>query len=283
MAFQFFETIWTGLQPHQEIGNRYEVDLAAVADKFEIDSVGIDQVRIGRLVPLALLDRIALQLDDILVDVLRLGPAERNPVALEQEIDHARVAALGFVDHRQRRVDALEQLVQGGAIAVFGRVAAFELRAHIVQISCNIHVFFCPDVPVLKRGTVALRTPQGKHLRAFAPLRETLFPLLRALRVSARKTAFLHYPAMPASRSGSLTRPNPLFPRAPNVAAARNLCDLSSPRRAGQPWRLFAHGWPLTPCFRGRCGDKFDNFRARPCRPVRSLLTARISPANAPA
>lgn len=54
---------------------------------------------------------------------------------------------------------------------------------------------------------------------------------------------------MPASRSGALTRPNPLpFLRAPNIAVARDLCDVLRPRRMadfGYLWPFALHRHPL--------------------------------------
>lgn len=61
--------------------------------------------------------------------------------------------------------------------------------------------------------------------------------------------------ACQASRSGSLTRPNPLLPPRAIFAifhAAAALGNLGDVLRRVRP---------PTPCFRGRCGDKFDNFR----------------------
>ena len=56
LALEISERVWIRLEPHEEVGNRNEVDRFLVANEFEIDAVGIDQVGIGRFVALALLD-----------------------------------------------------------------------------------------------------------------------------------------------------------------------------------------------------------------------------------
>ncbi|MEW4449501.1 hypothetical protein [Qipengyuania sp. JC766] len=115
------------------------VDHLALADEFEVHPVGVDQVGIGRLVALALLDAVALQLDDILRQVLRFRPAERHAVAVEQEIRHPAFGTLGFVDDAGAVVDAFEQSLQGRAVAVLRRVAAGIDVRDFFEIACDVH------------------------------------------------------------------------------------------------------------------------------------------------
>lgn len=86
-------------------------------------AVSLDQIGIGIFVALALLERIALQLY-ILVDVLRLAPAERHAVPLEQVVGHAAFGALRLVNYFDAQIDRLEQPFQRGAIAMFGCLPA---------------------------------------------------------------------------------------------------------------------------------------------------------------
>ena len=122
-----------------EIGDRDMVDADALTDELEIDPVGIDQVRVGFLIPLALLDRVTLELDDVLVDVLGFAPAKRNFAPPEQEIGHPGIGLLRLVDDGERRIDALEQRLQRRAIAVFGRLATGILATHLFQKNLNVH------------------------------------------------------------------------------------------------------------------------------------------------
>ncbi len=133
------------------------MDHLLVADKFEIDAVGVEQVGIGVFVAFALFDRIAFQLDHILVDVFRLGPAERHAVALEQEVRHPAFGPFGFVDDLDIGIDGLEQFFQRGTITVFGCLTACVFRADPFQVSGNIH-----KIPLLWCWTIQLSVGVAK-------------------------------------------------------------------------------------------------------------------------
>ena len=170
LALQLREPLRPRLQSRQEIGDRDEMDRLARADELEVDAVGVDQVRIGLLVSPALLDRIALQPDDVLVDVLGLGPAHRHAVALEQEVRHPGFGLLGLVDDPDRGIDTPEQRVERGAVAVLGGVPAGVLRPELIEIVRNVHATPAPRPALSYRrrlcyATLALSTVDPFRVR----------------------------------------------------------------------------------------------------------------------
>ena len=98
------------------------------------------------VVALALFDRIALQPDDILVDVLGLRPADRDGPALKHEVGHAGVGLLRLVDDGEAGIDALEQRLQGRTVAMLRRLPAIEFRADFLQVKIDVHA-----APLLRR------------------------------------------------------------------------------------------------------------------------------------
>ncbi|WP_417615628.1 hypothetical protein [Parasphingorhabdus sp.] len=117
------------------------MDHFLVADELEIDTVGIKQVGISVFIALALFDRIALQLDHILVDVLRFAPAKGDAITLKQEIGHPTFGSFGLVDHLDSRINRLEQPFQRRAIAMFGCLPAGIFGLHLIKIVADIHAF----------------------------------------------------------------------------------------------------------------------------------------------
>ncbi|WP_430428683.1 hypothetical protein [Parasphingorhabdus sp.] len=113
--------------------------LFAIADKFEIHAIGIDQIGKGFLVSFALFNRIAFERDDILVDILRFAPADRHIPALKQEIGHPGIGLFGFVDDIQIGINRLKQSLQRAAIAMFGCLPTFIFGAHLIEIVADIH------------------------------------------------------------------------------------------------------------------------------------------------
>src|SRR3546814_1885819 len=94
--------------------------------------------------------RIAFQLDDILVDILRFAPADRHFLPLENEIGHACIAALGLVDHRQCSVDGFEQRGQRS------EEHTSELQS-LMRIS---YAVFC----LKKKNNKTTRTPDNQEI-----------------------------------------------------------------------------------------------------------------------
>ena len=126
------------------------------SDEFEVDDVGVDQIGKGARIAFALLARVALELNDVFVDVFGFAPADRDVAVLEQEVGHAGVGLLRLVDHRECRIDAAEKRFQRWPIAMLGRLPAGEFRAHLFKIKLYVHAH-----PLIGTGKLAPEAQKG--------------------------------------------------------------------------------------------------------------------------